>query len=611
MFFLFLQQTDDKLSTLSQRQPSNESVNSISSDKGKKGSKSKFKSLTTQNANWIRSSFSKVLHKKQKSPKNAEDALSDSEDCQANPTSGSVPGSPLPSIKSFKTSTSGSDGASGSRVPLPDSVDELQKALRDKDMALTDMRLESLTSAHQLESVKETVTQMRLEMVSLKQDNERLQRLVKHKSLHGSSSSLIQSISQPKPEVDVEPEDEYDSDEPVILTLEGSLERGSAVRPVTLGSGSHTLATFGLHTKTSWIELDRIVQRLFRDHLMRVDKNLCLGITVDSLACYRVGAEQLQRDLLLSSPKSTPELLPFAYLIEESHINLQFKGTLESLTFDTLTPKSILSSYIDILNRERRLLLGGVSGTGKTFLAHKLAEYLVIQDKLNGNELYLQSISGAIATFAIDHKNSKELCNYLAQLLSDPETLTPMVIILDNLHHIDELLLAKIHHDLERLQRERQVFVIGTLNSDTANSVFEEYSLMPFTVEHEPVKGFLERFLARKWLQNESKSGRAPIAQRNSRIADRKPMSKVIRWLPRVWRFLNRYLVKYGLNAGNSIGEFLPGFHRLLSTFLTSSSSSSRPTTVHFLSNGLQRRSDLVCRSLELLNPPIHHRKSS
>jgi len=46
--------------------------------------------------------------------------------------------------------------------PEVKSVDELKKQLREKEMVLTDIRLEALTSAHQLESLKETVNKMRV-----------------------------------------------------------------------------------------------------------------------------------------------------------------------------------------------------------------------------------------------------------------------------------------------------------------------------------------------------------------------------------------------------------------------------------------------------------------
>jgi hypothetical protein len=44
----------------------------------------------------------------------------------------------------------------------PDVVEELKKQLREKDLVLTDIRLEALSSAHQLESLKDTVIKMRV-----------------------------------------------------------------------------------------------------------------------------------------------------------------------------------------------------------------------------------------------------------------------------------------------------------------------------------------------------------------------------------------------------------------------------------------------------------------
>lgn len=69
-------------------------------------------------------------------------------------------------------------------------VEDLKKQLREKDLVLTDIRLEALSSASQLESLKETVNKMRQEMMNLKQNNERLQKLVTSKSLAGSEVSL-------------------------------------------------------------------------------------------------------------------------------------------------------------------------------------------------------------------------------------------------------------------------------------------------------------------------------------------------------------------------------------------------------------------------------------
>lgn len=69
-------------------------------------------------------------------------------------------------------------------------VEDLKKQLREKDLVLTDIRLEALSSASQLESLKDTVSKMRQEMMNLKQNNERLQKMVTSRSLAGSECSL-------------------------------------------------------------------------------------------------------------------------------------------------------------------------------------------------------------------------------------------------------------------------------------------------------------------------------------------------------------------------------------------------------------------------------------
>lgn len=50
---------------------------------------------------------------------------------------------------------------------------------------------------------------------------------------------------------------------------------------------------------------------------------------------------------------------------------------MDSLVFETLIPKPMMQHYISLLLKHRRLVLSGPSGTGKSYLASRLAEYLV------------------------------------------------------------------------------------------------------------------------------------------------------------------------------------------------------------------------------------------
>lgn len=55
------------------------------------------------------------------------------------------------------------------------------------------------------------------------------------------------------------------------------------------------------------------------------------------------------------------------------------QNSVDSLAFETLIPKSIVQRYVSLLLEHRRIILCGPSGTGKTYLAQKLAEHLVLR----------------------------------------------------------------------------------------------------------------------------------------------------------------------------------------------------------------------------------------
>ena len=79
-----------------------------------------------------------------------------------------------------------------------------------------------------------------------------------------------------------------------------------------------------------------------------------------------------------------PELLPCGYLVgDTTNITVALRGTsqnsVDALAFETLIPKSIVQRYISLLLEHRRIILCGPTGTGKSYLAHKIAEYLVVK----------------------------------------------------------------------------------------------------------------------------------------------------------------------------------------------------------------------------------------
>ena len=53
--------------------------------------------------------------------------------------------------------------------------------------------------------------------------------------------------------------------------------------------------------------------------------------------------------------------------------------SVDQLSFETLVPKPIMQRYASLLLEHRRVMLCGPSGTGKTYLAQRLAEFLVLR----------------------------------------------------------------------------------------------------------------------------------------------------------------------------------------------------------------------------------------
>lgn len=73
---------------------------------------------------------------------------------------------------------------------------------------------------------------------------------------------------------------------------------------------------------------------------------------------------------------------------------------MDSLVFETLIPKPMMQHYISLLLKHRRLILSGPSGTGKTYLTNRLAEYLVERSGRDVTE-------GIVSTFNMHQQSCK------------------------------------------------------------------------------------------------------------------------------------------------------------------------------------------------------------
>uniref|UniRef100_A0A3P9MPI9 Neuron navigator 3 n=1 Tax=Oryzias latipes TaxID=8090 RepID=A0A3P9MPI9_ORYLA len=448
---------------------------------------------------------------------------------------------------------------------------QLKNELREKELKLTDIRLEALSSAHHLDQIREAMNRMQNEIEILKAENDRLKS-------SGNATPTATPVKTARPPSETSSTSSSSSRQSLGLSLnnlnitdtimseillddgfEGNLRKeGRSVKIVvsinsgpntTKGTKSHDylIGSIGVSGKTKWDVMDGVIRRLFKEYVFRVDPITSLGLSSDSIVSYRMG------EVVRSHGSQVPELLPCGYLVGDSNvIKVNLKGmkenSIDSLVFDTLIPKPIVQRYLNLLMEHRRIILSGPSGTGKSFLAAKLANYIMSQ---MGQEVTEHNV----ASFNVDQNSSKELRQYMSNLAEqcnseDTDVQLPTVVILDNLHHIGSL--SDIFNGFLNCKYHKCPYVIGTMSQGVSSSpnleLHHNFRWVLCTNHTEPVKGFLGRFLRRKLIETE--------IDKNMRSND---LIKIVDWIPKTWHHLNSFLEAHS-SSDVTIGPrlFLP-----------------------------------------------------
>ncbi|XP_075713115.1 neuron navigator 3-like [Rhinoderma darwinii] len=535
------------------RQHSSESVSSINSATSHSsiGSGNDIDSKKKKKKNWLRSSFKQAFGKK-KSNK-PQSSHSDIEEL----TDSSVPSSPKlqhnsgdSSCSTMKQSPSNSEICECTEAET-DIIVQLKGELREKELKLTDIRLEALSSAHHLDQIREAMNRMQNEIEILKAENDRLKSETttpgktgpsSESSSCASSSSSRQSLGLSLNNLniaetlatDILLDDAKDARDGTChkegrnVKIIVSINRGFG-RTKDAKSHQYLIGSIGVSGKTKWDVLDAVIRRLFKEYVYRVDPASNLGLTSDAITSYSIS------DVVRSNNTEVPEMLPCGYLVGDNNIiTVNLKGveenSLDSFVFDTLIPKPITQRYFNLLIEHRRIILSGPSGTGKTYVANKLAEYVV-------NKSGRKKIEEAVATFNVDHKSSKELRQYLANLAdqcsADNDSEPPLVVILDNLHHIGSL--SDIFNGFLNCKYSKCPYIIGTMNQSILSSpnleLHHNFRWVLCANHMDPVKSFLGRYLRRKLIEMEIEK-----SLRNNDLI------KIIEWIPKAWHHLNSFL---------------------------------------------------------------------
>ena len=95
---------------------------------------------------------------------------------------------------------------------------------------------------------------------------------------------------------------------------------------------------------------------------------------------------------------------------------------MDALAFETLTPKAIIQRYVSLLLEHKRVIFNGPTGAGKTFMALRIANFVVNKSKKE-----------SVATFAVQRNNVPEMKDFLQRMCNIKNEDGTNVIILDNL----------------------------------------------------------------------------------------------------------------------------------------------------------------------------------
>uniref|UniRef100_A0A7E4V6S8 Calponin-homology (CH) domain-containing protein n=1 Tax=Panagrellus redivivus TaxID=6233 RepID=A0A7E4V6S8_PANRE len=468
------------------------SVSAVSSKAGSFGGKNGKKS-------WIRSSFSRAFTKKKSTKTNG--ASSDAETA-----------SPMHRPADVQSITSDE-----SRPGVPD-IATLKQELQVKEAALTDIRLDALDKAREVDILRETVARLANENKLLKRNCTMLARRTDSRT---SSRQSLSTCQDDDPTYDALPpssatpincgssERSYSSTTSsskrssgslvtrVAISLEpsGSLEFNSHQHELTIGSLMPPSAA------ASWSDVDAQLVAMLKDYLHRIESESTMGIDPEkAIVGYKIGSDFIRDkncpDLL------TPSASPAEIIAPTKTIRLRLRGvnqdSVDGLIVESLFPKATLDQLIRLLEQSRRLVIHGARGIGKSNLAKTLAKYFSLKLSTSGKAESIVEVRYP------DDEKDKKFAQTQANLQALLKSSTASIILIDNVHRKIIPHLQKAFKCAEGTSIDGELpFVICTVNGALQAQVEEMQRLHAFRVFHltnhmDAVRGFMGRYLRRR-----------------------------------------------------------------------------------------------------------------
>uniref|UniRef100_A0A1I7YF36 Calponin-homology (CH) domain-containing protein n=1 Tax=Steinernema glaseri TaxID=37863 RepID=A0A1I7YF36_9BILA len=494
-----------------------------SSSKSSKTDKSSLNSFGKQGKkSWIRSSFSRAFSKSKKPGKNG--SVSDVEQSPLHQTNG---------LKPITGSTTRLDEIDNVQV------EELKRQLEDKDNALTDVRLDALDKAREVDVLKETISRLRNENKMLKQNYVMLEMKVRNECSRASSQQSLGAMNDEDPVYEVPPiardRRSYGSKRNsgcqvrvcITVDLTGQMREAQEANQQEMNIGSVPLPNANM----SWEDIDKLLYKLFDEYIAFVDPAHSLGLNSNqSIIGYKI--DGITRDRTAQEPTQKPSDVVTSTTSVRIHLKGVAQTAVDSLVLECLFPKGFIEHLLKLLFQNRRLLLFGATGIGKSNLGRQLARY--IAHKINSLE------PAPVHDIQIpDDDNDSRIIEVQNQLNRYLKSNSSCVILIDNIqrHRIAMLSasFASVASDGE--ESTSGPYVICTVNRACQlpeMQLHHNFRMFHLTNHMDAVKEYMGRFLRRRIAEAEN-SGE------NSCAASLQP---VIEFLPRVLNAVNAFIEK-------------------------------------------------------------------
>jgi hypothetical protein len=377
------------------------------------------------------------------------------------------------------------------------------------------------------ENLLAEITNLREQVTHLQQQNIELKR----RSL---SPRDALTASNPSPSVSPRNSRGFEVDQPLLDFVD--IEEGVPV-PVVLHDEFRTgmdqkcntfIGHVNIHDRTSWEDMDGKILAIFKHHVWSIDPEEGMGLVDDSICTYSfmgnwrdIGeAKPPQEDPLTLTNRPNPHIVVYLKGVRQRSSDL--------LAYQLLLNVTLVESYVDMIMKNKWLVLMGARGSFKTKMATHMARFL-------SNKLF--GISNKYLTFSMD-TDGTQISGVLEWLQSNADNPQTHILLVDGVFEcngVEQILNAA------SLMETKPYLLITIAQAHSRGSSLHSLMfrfpvrMISCTPQSEPINTMLPRQLRKQLL--ELKAHRKDVLD--------PCVEQLIHWLPRLLDYLNGIIVKY------------------------------------------------------------------